>query len=154
MPSRSPQTAVHKRDSAAQPHVKTLTDAKGSNYPPGRMLIASPLAVQDELATVPAGRVITAPQLRARLARRFGADYTCPITTGIFLRIVAEAALEEARAGEVPVWRVVSENGALLDKLPGGPERQAARLTAEGVAVVRRRSRWFVDGLEHVAVTG
>ena len=154
MPSRSPQTAVHKRDSAAQPHVKTLTDAKGSNYPPGRMLIASPLAVQDEVATVPAGRVITAPQLRARLARRFGADYTCPITTGIFLRIVAEAALEEARAGEVPVWRVVSENGALLDKLPGGPERQAARLTAEGVAVVRRRSRWFVDGLEHVAVTG
>lgn len=154
MPSRSPQTAVHKRDSAAQPQVKTLTDAKGSNYPPGRMLIASPLAVQDELATVPAGHVITAPQLRARLARRFGADYTCPITTGIFLRIVAEAALEEARAGEVPVWRVVSENGALLDKLPGGPERQAARLTAEGVAVVRRRSRWFVDGLEHVAVTG
>lgn len=154
MPSRSPQTAVHKRDSAAQPQVKTLTDAKGSNYPPGRMLIASPLAVQDELATVPAGRVITAPQLRARLARRFGADYTCPITTGIFLRIVAEAALEEARAGEVPVWRVVSENGALLEKLPGGPERQAARLKAEGVAVVRRRSRWFVDGLEHVAVTG
>lgn len=154
MPSRSPKTAVSKRDSAAQPHVKTLTDAKGSNYPPGRMLIASPLAVQDELATVPAGRVITAPQLRARLARRFGADYTCPITTGIFLRIVAEAALEEARAGEVPVWRVVSENGALLDKLPGGPERQAARLTAEGVAVVRRRSRWFVDDLGHVAMTG
>ncbi|MCZ8011451.1 MAG: MGMT family protein [Gemmatimonas sp.] len=154
MPSRSSKTAVGKRDSAAQPHVKTLTDAKGSNYPPGRMLIASPLAVQDEVATVPAGRVITAPQLRARLARRFGADYTCPITTGIFLRIVAEAALEEARAGEVPVWRVVSENGALLDKLPGGPERQAARLTAEGVAVVRRRSRWFVDDLAHVAMTG
>ncbi|MCA2991902.1 MGMT family protein [Gemmatimonas sp.] len=154
MPSRSSKTAVHKRDSAAQPHVKTLTEAKGSNYPPGRMLIASPLAVQDELATVPAGRVITAPQLRARLARRFGADYTCPITTGIFLRIVAEAALEEARAGEVPVWRVVSENGALLDKLPGGPERQAARLTAEGVAVVRRRSRWFVDDMQHVAMTG
>ncbi|MFN7456147.1 MAG: hypothetical protein ACK5U0_02025, partial [Gemmatimonas sp.] len=60
----------------------------------------------------------------------------------------------EARAGEVPVWRVVSENGALLDKLPGGPERQAARLTAEGVAVVRRRSRWFVDDLAHVAMTG
>ncbi len=154
MPSRSPQTAVHKRDSAAQPQVKTLTDAKGRNYPPGRMLIASPLAVQDEVATVPAGRVITAPQLRARLARRFGADYTCPMTTGIFLRIVAEAALEEARAGEVPVWRVVSENGALLDTLPGGPERQAARLTAEGVAVVRRRSRWFVDDLAHVAMTG
>ncbi|MFN8803739.1 MAG: hypothetical protein ACK5ZO_16385 [Gemmatimonas sp.] len=154
MPSRSSKTAVGKRDSAAQPHVKTLTDAKGSNYPPGRMLIASPLAVQDELATVPAGRVITAPQLRARLARRFGADYTCPITTGIFLRIVAEAALEEARAGEVPVWRVVSENGALRATRPGGAERLAARLPAEGVAGVRRRSRWGVDDLAHVALTG
>ncbi len=151
MPSRARKTAVAKRDTAAAPNVKTLAESKGSNYPPGRMLVASPLAVQDELAKVPTGRVITAPQLRARLARRFGADYTCPITTGIFLRIVAEAALEEARGGDVPVWRVVAENGAMLEKLPGGPERQAERLQAEGVPVVRRRSQWFVDEVERVA---
>lgn len=147
MPTSTRKSAVLKRDQAAAPHVKTLTEAKGNNYPPGRMLVASPLAVQEELATVPRGRVITAPGLRARLARRFGADYTCPITTGIFLRIVAEAALEEARANDVPVWRVVAENGAMLDKLPGGPDRQAERLKAEGVELEKRRGKWFVvDG--------
>lgn len=86
-------------------------------------------------------------------ARRFGADYTCPITTGIFLRIVAEAALEEARDREVPVWRVVAENGALLDTLPGGAARQAERLQDEGVGVERRRARWVVTDLETVAVS-
>jgi alkylated DNA nucleotide flippase Atl1 len=153
MPSRTRSTAVAKRDAAAAPQVKTLTESKGSNYPPGRMLVASPLSVQDELTKVPPGRVITAPVLRARLARRFGADYTCPITTGIFLRIVAEAALEEARDREVPVWRVVAENGALLDTLPGGAARQAERLQDEGVGVERRRARWVVTDLETVAVS-
>lgn len=153
MPSRTRSTAVAKRDAAAAPQVKTLTESKGSNYPPGRMLVASPLSVQDELTKVPPGRVITAPVLRARLARRFGADYTCPITSGIFLRIVAEAALEEARDREVPVWRVVAENGALLDTLPGGAARQAERLQDEGVGVERRRARWVVTDLETVAVS-
>ena len=153
MPTRTRKSAVMKRDHAAAPIVKTLTEPMGSNYPPGRMLVASPLAVQEELTSVPSGRVIAAPVLRTRLARRFGADYTCPITTGIFLRVVAEAALEEARDREVPVWRVVSENGALLDKLPGGPERQAERLRREGVAVEKRRARWFVTNMEAVGVT-
>ncbi len=153
MPSRARSTAVAKRDAAAAPQVKTLTESKGSNYPPGRMLVASPLAVQDELTQVPPGRVITAPVLRARLARRFGADYTCPITTGLFLRIVAEAALEEARDREVPVWRVVAEHGALLDTRPGGAARQAERLQEEGVAVERRRARWVVTDLKTVAVS-
>jgi hypothetical protein len=153
MSTNSRKSAVLKRDQAAAPEVKTLTEQKGSNYPPGRMLIASPLAVQEELAKVPPGRVIAAPVLRAQLARRFGADYTCPITTGIFLRIVAEAALEEARDHEVPAWRVVSENGALLDKLPGGPERQAERLRREGIEVEKRRARWFVTNMEAVGVS-
>ena len=152
MPSTTRKTAVTKRDAAPAPLVKTLVEQKGSNYPPGQMLVASPLAVQEELLAIPAGRVITTPMLRARLARRFGADYTCPISTGIFLRIVAEAALEEARADAIPVWRVVSEDGALLDKLPGGPERQAARLQQEGVAMEKRRARWFVSDLSAVSL--
>jgi hypothetical protein len=143
---------VSKRDGAPAPHVKVLAEQHGSNYPPGRMLVASPSAVAAELASVPPGRVITLPVLRARLALRFGADYTCPITTGIFLRIVSEAAVEEGRADDVPVWRVVRENGACLDTLPGGPLRQAERLCAEGVTTRRQRTAQVVENLHAVSV--
>ena len=73
------------------------------------------------------------------LALRYGADYTCPLTTGIFLRVVGEAAEEEraARGGDVaPYWRVVRDDGALIDTLPGGTEAQARRLVAEDVTVL------------------
>lgn len=138
------RSAVAKRDGAAEPVVKTMDRAMGSNYPPGRMLIASPQSIEAAVMAIPRGQVLTLPALRARLAKQFKADYTCPITTGIFLRIAAEAALEEGRADAVPVWRVVRENGACLDKLPGGPEAQAARLAKEGVPMTQRRGKWYV----------
>lgn len=149
---RRTRSAVAKRDGAAAPHVKTLSHAQGSNFPAGRMLIASPLAVADIVRSVPRGRVITLPVLRARLARQFGADYTCPITTGIFLRIAAEAALEEGSADTLPVWRVVRDDGRCLDKFVGGPARQAERLKAEGVAMLQRRTTWLVESPGEVAL--
>jgi hypothetical protein len=145
-------TAVYKRDHAPARTVKVLTEPKGAKYPAGRMLIASPLAMDAALRTVPAGRVVTMPALRADLARQFGADYTCPITTGIFLRILAEAALEDGRAPAVPVWCVVRADGGCLDRIVGGPASQAARLQDDGVTIVQRRGRWFVADLERVAV--
>ena len=63
---------------------------------------------------------------------------TCPLVTGIFLRIVAEAAEEDARGGKpeiTPYWRVVRDDGSLNDRFPGGPSAQARRLEAEGHAV-------------------
>lgn len=149
MPTRRP-TAVAKRDHAPAPHVKKLEKPKGANYPAGRMLIASPLVVADEVRSVPSGRVITLSALRERLARRFDADYTCPMTTGIFLRVAAEAALEEGLSEMLPVWRVVREDGACLEKIAGGPWRQAERLRAEGVDMAQRRTRFVVADLSRV----
>jgi alkylated DNA nucleotide flippase Atl1 len=84
---------------------------------------------------VPRGKLVTQAELREKLARAAGADVACPITTGIFVRIVAEAAAEDMRAGKArvtPYWRVVRDDGRLLEKLPGGPLGQAERLEAEG----------------------
>ena len=137
---------------APAPHVKVLVAPKGPAYPEGRMLVSSP----DEMATVlrwiPRGRVLTLGTLRAYLAARHDADYTCPMSTGLFLRRLANAAEtgDDSGAGAVgpiPTWRVVHDDGKLLAKLPGGAERQAALLEGEGVAVKRAR----VDGLERVA---
>jgi hypothetical protein len=60
------------------------------------------------------------------------------ITTGIFVRIAAEAACEDARAGKsriTPYWRVIRDDGRLFEKLPGGPAAQADHLAAEGHAL-------------------
>lgn len=147
------RTAIDKRDHGAPPRIENVTVAKPS-APVGRMLIASPLAVEAIIRRVPEGRVVTMGALRAALARDHRADYTCPLTTGIFLRVVAEAAEEERAAGRgplAPYWRVVRDDGALIDKLPGGVAAQARALDAEGVVVLRLGATPRVTEVEHFA---
>jgi hypothetical protein len=108
--------------------------------PRGRMLVPTPMLVAKALRRVPAGRLITPARLRTRLARQLDADLTCPMTTGIFLSILAgatEEALAEGRRAVAPYWRVVDEKGRLPPKFPPGPARQAAHLRAEGHRVSR-----------------
>jgi len=133
------RTAIDKRDHADPPRVEVLEEAKGPAMPAGRMLISSPLELDAVIRRIPEGRVVTLGTLRANLARSRHADYTCPLTTGIFLRIVAEAAEEERAAGGgriTPYWRVVRDDGTLIDKLPGGTAAQARRLAVDGVEVL------------------
>jgi len=83
--------------------------------------------------------VTTTSQIREYLAARYAVDTACPLATGIFVRIAAEAAEEDARAGKAritPYWRVVKEDGSLYPKFPGGVSRQAERLRAEGHRIV------------------
>jgi alkylated DNA nucleotide flippase Atl1 len=99
------------------------------------MAIPRGVDVDELIRKVPKGRVITQTAIRAELARRYGVDHACPLCTGIFVRIAAEAAEEDAAAGRkrvTPWWRVVRDNGALLEKCPGGPGEQRRRLEAEG----------------------
>ena len=58
----------------------------------GRMLVPTPMLVARALRRVRAGRLTTAAHLRNRLARKAGVDLTCPMTTGIFLNIIAGTA--------------------------------------------------------------
>lgn len=108
-------------------------------YGRGKMLIPSPLDLEALVKKIPRGRVVTQRELGDEMAREAGAAASCPITTGIFLRLVAQASEEEAAAGKkrtAPWWRVVRSDGGLWDKAPGGIVEQANRLKAEGVAVV------------------
>ena len=96
------------------------------------------------MRTVKKGKLVTPTQLRECLAHAAGADRTCPLTTGIFLRIVAEAAEEKLRQGRkrvTPYWRVVKDDGSLNEKFPGGPAAQARHLREEGHEVVAGRGK-------------
>ena len=113
---------------------KVVDDPRGR----GRMLIPKPLDVDALVRQVEKGKLATVEQIRERLARDAQADLTCPLTTGIFLRLAAEAAEEDASRGETditPYWRVIQVDGSLNEKLPGGVEAQAQRLRNEGHAI-------------------
>jgi hypothetical protein len=101
----------------------------------GRMVIPRPLDVDALIRQVPKGKLVTVLQLRQELARRSKVDVACPLCTGIFVRIAAEAAEEERRAGKktvTPYWRVVSGEGRLNPKFPGGLSSQRRMLSGEG----------------------
>jgi hypothetical protein len=103
------------------------------------MLVPSPRQVEALIRSVRKGRLITVAQMREILAAQHMTDLTCPLTTGIFVRIAAEAAEEDAQAGKTritPYWRVVGADGSLNPKYPGGADRQAGRLRAEGHRIV------------------
>ena len=105
----------------------------------GMMLIPTALEVDAMIRKIPRGQVSTVSQIRRRLARWHNADVTCPLVTGIFLRIVAEAAEEDGISGKpdiTPYWRVLREDGGLYTKFPGGMDAQACRLMEEGHEVV------------------
>lgn len=106
----------------------------------GTLLVPTPLQVDALIRKIPKGKLATPTQLRQSLARQSGADVTCPMTTGIFIRIAAETAEEDARAGKrriTPYWRVVLDGGGLNEKVPGGPLHQAELLEAEGHQIDR-----------------
>lgn len=116
-----------KFDGAKQPHVVTLESAFAGVPAGARLFIASPRLIADRIATIPFGTTREPSDLRADLARAHDADATCPVSTGIFLRIVAEEALERIAAGmpvaEVtPFWRAIAPGSPLAAKLSCGDD--------------------------------
>ena len=112
-----------------------------SRFGKGTMLIPTPKLVDTLVRKVPKGKLITVGELRRKLAADFAADVTCPLTTGIFVRIAAEAAEEDRANGRqriTPYWRIVKDDGSLNPKFPGGVEQQGRHLRAEGFNTVRR----------------
>ncbi|MBF9196297.1 hypothetical protein [Microvirga terrestris] len=102
------------------------------------MLIATPRIVRDYIAAVPRGQSRSIAQLRDDLARAHSAEVTCPMTTGIFVRIAAEAALEDLASGKkpseiTPFWRVVDVKSPLAKKLSCGPDFIAHQRAAENL---------------------
>jgi alkylated DNA nucleotide flippase Atl1 len=138
-----------KMDNPDLPKLVAIPPKMQARFGTGTMLVPSPRQVDELIRTVPKGHVVTVSQLRARLASDHNAHVTCPLTTGIFVRIAAEAAEEEARAGKVritPYWRVVKDDGSLNPKFPGGAEAQARRLRAEGHRIEPRGAKLRLAG--------
>lgn len=90
-----------------------------------KMYISNPKIIEAYIRNIPKGSSVDLKTLRNDLAIEHMADVTCPVTTGIFLRIVAEAASEQFEQGKsigriTPFWRVIDEKMPLAKKLTFG----------------------------------
>lgn len=120
------------------PKVVEINDKMSKRWGTGTVVIPAPKEVDEIMKQVPKGKLIAASQVRAILTQKHGATIGCPLTTGIFAWIAANAAEEAATEGKqdiTPYWRTLKSGGELNEKYPGGIETQAAHLREEGHTV-------------------
>lgn len=138
-------------DSKDMPKIQTITDKKSiEKYGGNRMYFAPPNDYDKVMKQVPYGKVITVGKIREYFAAANGADFTEPITAGVFVSIVAWASFQRTE-DETPWWRTLKANGELNPKYPGGIEAQKEKLEAEGHSIIqkgRTNIRYFVKDYE------
>ena len=130
------KTWRQKLDGGQPAHVEVLEKPFGGALPGAKMLIATPRLVDEYMRNVPRGESRSIVRMRSDLARAHGAEVSCPISTSIFARIAAEAALEDTESGiplsEVtPFWRVIDEKSPIAKKLSCGVEMIRAQREQE-----------------------
>ena len=106
---------------------KVVMDKAWGGIQPGQtMLVATPLMVDAYIRGIPHGQTMSVPEVREALAEQAACSGTCPLSTSIFVRMVAEAALEDINEGKSvsdvsPFWRVVSSSDKIAKKLDIDP---------------------------------
>ncbi|PXX74018.1 MGMT family protein [Dielma fastidiosa] len=139
------------KDNKGMPKLQIITDSKSiEKYGGSRMYFAPPIAYDEIMKQIPYGKVITVGKIRDYFAAKNEADFTDPITAGIFVSIAAWAS-EQRSDSLTPYWRTLKANGELNSKYPGGIERQKAQLMAEGHTIIqkgRKNIKYYVADYE------
>jgi len=116
------------RDGKDMPKIQIITDeASIKKYGGNRMYFAPPIDYDRVMRRVPLGKVITVGEIREYFAEQNGADFTEPITAGIFVSIAAWASHQRSE-DKTPYWRTLRAGGELNPKYPGGVEEQKEML--------------------------
>lgn len=139
------------KDNKDMPKIQVITDTKSiEKYGGDRMYFAPPIDYDKVMKTVPCGKLTTVGEIREYFAKKSGADFTEPITAGIFVSIAAWAS-HQRNTDETPYWRTLKANGELNPKYPGGVEAQKKKLEEEGHTVERKGRtsiKYYVKGYE------
>ena len=133
------KTWAEKMNDGREPVVE-VTDKTFAGIEKGsKMLIATPAVVDAYIRNIPKGVHTSLQQMRTDLAAEYNADTTCPLTSGIFLRIVAEHAYEEHQQGMAlnkiaPFWRMIDSKAPAARKLTFGYDFVREMRRKEGLA--------------------
>ena len=139
------------RDNKDMPKVQLTTDEKSiAKYGGNRMYFAPPMDYDAVMRRVPRGKLTTVGAIREYFAKKNGADFTEPITAGIFVSIAAWAS-HQRDTDKTPYWRTLKAGGELNPKYPGGIDSQKQMLEAEGHRIIqkgRKNIRYYVADYE------
>ena len=115
------------------------------------MVVPHPKDIYTIMKKVPKGKLITTNEIRELLAKKYNVDTACPLTTGIFVNICANASIE--LNDHMPYWRTLKSNGELNPKFPNAPLEQITLLEKEGFEIItkgKKSKRYFVKNYKSV----
>lgn len=139
------------QDSKDMPKLQIITDLKSiEKYGGNLMYFAPPIEYDKIMKRIPYGKVTTVAEIRKYFAKQSGADFTEPMTAGIFVSIAAWASYQR-RDDKTPYWRTLKAGGELNEKYPQGIEAQRTLLEGEGHTIIkkgRKKIRYYVKDYE------
>ena len=110
------------RNNKDMPKIQIITDERTiKRYGGTKMILAPPIFYDKLMKIVPAGRLLKVGAIREYLAKQNNADFTDPMTAGIFVNIAAWASYQR-NEDITPYWRTIKSNGELNPKYPEGIE--------------------------------
>lgn len=145
-------------DNKGLPRVEVITSKMAGRWGikvGDTVVIPAPIEVNEIMKKVPKGKLITMNEIRKALAEKHSATISCPITTGIFAWIAAEASAEASSNGHksnTPYWRTLKTGGIINEKYPGGVEAQKELLEKEGHKVIQKGNKYIVVDFEKYLV--
>ena len=123
------------------PKIQIVEDEKTiQKYGGTKIFFAPPLYYNELMKKVPKGKLITVSQMRDYLAKQNKADFTDPMTAGIFVNIVAWASYQR-NEDITPYWRTLKSDGELNVKYPEAIELQKRLLEEEGHTIISKGTK-------------
>lgn len=103
-----------------------------------KMLVSTPAEIDAYIRAIPEGRSVSFQTMKKDISLDHGVEYMCPLTAGIFTRIISELAYEQFDQGAdlksiTPFWRVIDLKMPLAKKLSFGTVFLKERRKAEGL---------------------
>lgn len=122
-----PKTWQQKFENGRKPEIETSGKAFGGVPAGVPFLISTPQEIDGYIRKIPFGKELPFDILKRDIALEHGVEYMCPLTGGIFLRIIAERAFEQFSQGTpieevTPFWRVMNSKMPLAKKLSFGAD--------------------------------
>lgn len=120
------RTAIEKLN-ADKKAKKVILDFPFGGMKPGQtMFVGTPKIIDRFIQKIPFGQTRTIYAMRNALARQHKSDGMCPVSTAIFVRTCAEAALERLDQGATlaevtPFWRLIDSSEKIAKRLPIDP---------------------------------